>query len=361
MPSAGSGTSSRSRLPSPSSCTSPPAAFTPRCTRRKEWIDRFKGQFDQGWDKVREETLARQIKLGVVPADTRLTSRPAEIPAWDSLSPDARRLYARHQEVFAGFLAYTDHEVGRLLEAIAALPDADNTLIIYVAGDNGPSAEGSLTGTVNNMMTQNGFPDTVEAQLKVIDETRRPAAREPLPGGLGMGRRVALPVDEARAFALWRHAQRHGRVVAGTHRRQGRSAHAVPSRRSTWRRRSTPPPACRCRRSSMASKQVPLAGVAMNYCFAAPDAKGRRTVQYFETGGHRAIYKDGWVATAFHGVPWALAGSAGNFDKDQWELYHVDRDFSQAIDLAASNPAKLKETAGGVRPRSQAVRRLSAR
>ncbi|WP_346906425.1 sulfatase-like hydrolase/transferase [uncultured Roseibium sp.] len=128
----------------------------------EEWIDKFSGQFDQGWDKVREETLARQKELGVVPENTDLTSRPEEIEAWDTLDADAQRLFSRHQEVFAGFLGQTDHEIGRLVDKVQALPGADNTLIILVAGDNGPSAEGSVAGTLNNMMTQNGIPDTVE-------------------------------------------------------------------------------------------------------------------------------------------------------------------------------------------------------
>ncbi len=308
----------------------------------KAWIDRFKGQFDQGWDKVREETLARQIQLGVVPADTRLTPRPAEIPAWDSLSPDAKRLYARHQEAFAGFLAYTDHEVGRLLEAIAALPDADNTLILYVAGDNGPSAEGSLTGTINNMMTQNGFPDTVEAQLKVIDEIGGPLHENHYPVGWAWA--GSSPFQWMKRVPSHFGGTRNGLVVSWPARIDAKGGlrtqfhHAIDLAPTVYAAAGVPMPT-----RVNGVKQVPLAGVAMNYSFAAPEAKDRRTVQYFETGGHRAIYKYGWVATAFHGVPWALAGSAGNFDKDRWELYHVDRDFSQAIDLAASNPAKLKE------------------
>jgi arylsulfatase A-like enzyme len=149
----------------------------------KEWADKFKGQFDQGWDKVREETLERQKKLGVVPVDTLLTSRPKEIEAWDSLSADAKKVYARHQEVFAGFLAHTDYHIGRLLDAIHALPNSDNTLIIYVAGDNGPSAEGSPTGTLNNMMTQNGVPDSVQAQLAKLDEIGGPLHENHYPVG----------------------------------------------------------------------------------------------------------------------------------------------------------------------------------
>ena len=136
----------------------------------QEWIDKFKGQFNQGWEKVREETIARQKKKGIVPKNTDLTPRPDSIQAWAALSDDEKRLFAKHQEVFAGFLAQTDYEMGRLIKAIHELPDADNTLIIYVAGDNGANAEGSVTGTSNVMMTQNGFPDSVANQLAHIDE-----------------------------------------------------------------------------------------------------------------------------------------------------------------------------------------------
>ncbi|WP_417700315.1 arylsulfatase [Pseudophaeobacter sp.] len=149
----------------------------------EEWIDKFAGQFDQGWDAVREETLARQKDIGVVPEDTDFTPRPEEIRAWDSLDADAQKLFSKHQEVFAGFLAQTDYEIGRLIEKVRTMPGADNTLIILIAGDNGPSAEGSITGTLNNMMTQNGVPDTVEAQLPVIDEIGGPLHENHYPVG----------------------------------------------------------------------------------------------------------------------------------------------------------------------------------
>ncbi|MES2126321.1 MAG: sulfatase-like hydrolase/transferase, partial [Pseudomonadota bacterium] len=149
----------------------------------KEWIAKFKGQFDQGWDLVREETLARQKKLGLVPASTRLTPHPDVIEAWNSLGADARKLYARHMEVFAAYLAHTDHEIGRLLDAIHRLPDGENTLILYVVGDNGPAAEGSPTGTLNVMMTQNGVPDNVPAQLAKFDEIGGPLHENHYPVG----------------------------------------------------------------------------------------------------------------------------------------------------------------------------------
>lgn len=140
----------------------------------KAWVDKYKGQFDLGWDRQREATFRKQKELGVIPPDTLLTPRPDSIPAWDTALTDEKRLYARMQEVFAGFLEHVDAQAGRLIGALDTMGIRDNTLIIYVAGDNGPSAEGSLTGTVNNMKTQHGFPDDAATMLKLIDELGGP-------------------------------------------------------------------------------------------------------------------------------------------------------------------------------------------
>jgi arylsulfatase len=307
----------------------------------KDWIVKFKGQFDQGWDKVREETLARQISMGLVPKGTKLTPRPKEIAAWNTLSPDAKRLFARHQEVFAAYLAQTDHEVGRLLDAVEKLPDADNTMIVYVIGDNGPSAEGSLTGTVNNMMTQNGIPDTVEAQLPYIDEIGGPKHENHYPVGWSWA--GSSPFQWMKRVPSHFGGTRNGMIVAwpsGINDAGGlrsQFAHVVDVAPTIFAAANIPMPT-----SVNGVEQVPLAGVPITTSFASAAAPSLRTRQYFETGGHRAIYDQGWVATAFHGVPWELAGSAGNFDKDVWQLYNIESDFSQAVDLAASNPAKLK-------------------
>ena len=147
-----------------------PARPTHRTTCPKEYIAKYKGKFDQGWDKLREETLARQIELGVVPAGTKLTARPAEIPAWDSLTADQKRLFARQMETFAGFAEHTDHEIGRLVEAIRDMGELDNTLFFYIVGDNGSSAEGGPDGTYNEMLALNGIVSDVSSQLPHIDE-----------------------------------------------------------------------------------------------------------------------------------------------------------------------------------------------
>lgn len=307
----------------------------------EEWIDKFSGQFDQGWDKVREETLARQKDIGVVPENTDLTPRPEEIEAWDSLDADAQRLFSRHQEVFAGFLAQTDHEIGRLIDKVHALPEADNTLIILVAGDNGPSAEGSVTGTLNNMMTQNGVPDTVEAQLPVIDEIGGPLHENHYPVGWAWA--GSSPFQWMKRVPSHFGGTRNGMVVSwpaqitDTGGIRSQFHHVVDIAPTILEAVGIPEP-----KVVNGVEQIPMAGVSMEYSFADAEAPGTRHTQYFETGGHRALYHDGWVAASFHGAPWVLTGSVG-FDDSTWELYNIEEDFSQAHDVAAENPEKLAE------------------
>jgi len=310
----------------------------------KEWIDKFKGKFDEGWDKVREETLVRQKEMGLVPENTKLTPRPKEIEAWDSLSPDAKRLYERHQEVFAGFLAHTDHEIGRLLNAINSLPDADNTLIIYIAGDNGPSAEGSVTGTLNNMMTQNGVPDSVENQLPEIDEIGGPLHENHYPVGWAWA--GSSPFQWMKRVPSHFGGTRNGMIVswpakitdAGAIRTQ--FAHVIDIAPTILKATGVREP-----KEVDGIEQTPMSGMDMSATFASADAPEFHRTQYFETGGHRAIYHDGWVAASFHGAPWILTGSVG-FKDNQWELYNIEEDFSEAVDLAAREPDKLRELQG---------------
>jgi arylsulfatase len=318
----------------------PGAAHAPLHAPR-EWIDKFKGKFDQGWDKVRQETIARQKVLGVIPDDTQLTPRPADIEAWDSLTPDAKKLYARHMESFAGFLAHTDHHVGRLIDAINASPNADNTLIIYIVGDNGPSAEGSLTGTLNNMMTQSGIPDTVAAQLPLIDEIGGPLHENHYPVGWSWA--GSSPFQWMKRVPSHFGGTRNGTVVSWPARIKDKGGlrsqfhHVIDIAPTILEAANIPMPT-----EVDGITQVPMAGVPMEYSFMKADTPDQRTTQYFETGGHRALYHDGWVAASFHGAPWVLTGSMG-FKDNQWNLYNIDNDFSESNDIAAENPGKLKE------------------
>lgn len=307
----------------------------------REYIDRFKGQFDQGWDKVREETLARQKKLGVVPADTELTPRPPQIPAWDSLSADEKKLFARHQEVFAGFVAHTDHEVGRLLETVRQLPNGDNTLVIYVTGDNGASAEGSMIGTLNNVMTQNGVPDNVPDQLAKIDEIGGPLHENHYPVGWAWA--GSAPFQWMKRVPSHFGGTRNGVIVSWPERIKdgggvrSQFEHVIDIAPTILAAAHLPEP-----KTVDGFEQTPMAGHDFSSTFASAKAPETRETQYFETGGHRAIYHDGWVAAAKQGVPWELVGSKG-FADSRWELYNIEEDFSQAHDLADKQPAKLKE------------------
>ena len=197
----------------------------------KEWISRFHGRFDQGWDKVREETFQRQKRLGVIPANAVLTPRPKEIPAWDSLSGDRKKLYAHMMEVYCAALAHCDHHIGRIIDALEQSGQLDNTLVLYIQGDNGPSAEGTLQGLTDELgVGANGVPETLDYLLSVMNELGGPKILQSLSGGLEPRHGHAFPVDEAGRLAFWRHPQRPGDLLAQTHQGRGRPPPAVPSR-----------------------------------------------------------------------------------------------------------------------------------
>lgn len=306
------------------------------------YIEPFKGKFDMGWDSYREMVFAQQKKLGIVPASAKLTPRPAELPAWDTLSDDQKRLYSRQMEVFAGFLTQTDEQVGRVLDAVAKSPNADNTLVMLALGDNGASAEGGLDGTVNNMATQNGIPDNVPNMLKVIDEIGSPKHENHF--SVGWAWAVDTPFQWTKQVASHFGGTRSGFTVSWPARI---TAHGEV--RNQWHHMIDVAPTIyeaagiKMPETFNGQKQVPLAGVSMLYSFNDAKASTRHTTQYFEIMGNRAIYHDGWVAAARHGLPWELLGRKGDFENDKWELYDLSKDFSQADDLAAKNPAKLKQ------------------
>src|SRR5256885_7391655 len=310
----------------------------------KEWIDKFKGQFNQGWDKYREETYQRQLKLGVIPAETKLTPRPKEIPAWDSLSPDEQRVAARLMEVFAAYTAQTDYEVGRVLDALEEVGQLHNTLVFWQIGDNGASMEGTLSGCFNEIATLEAAPENPAFLVQHIDELGSAKASNHIPVGWAWA--ANTPFQWGKQVASHLGGTRNPLVIAWPDRIKDAGGirtqfHHVIDISPTILE------AARLRQPVEVNgvKQKPIEGVSMVYSFDDPKAAGTRHVQYFEMLGNRALYKDGWIATARHGrLPWQTMGaSTGEFDQDKWELYNLADDFSEANDLSAKYPAKLKE------------------
>ena len=311
----------------------------------KEWIAKYKGQFDQGWDKVREETLARQLKLGVVPPNTQLTKRPEQIPAWDSLSDDQKRLYAHMMEVYAGGLSYADNQIGRLVDAVLKSGQLDNTLIIFLMGDNGASAEGSLQGTTNEVATAgNGVKEDLPFLLSVMDELGGPLGHNHYP--VGWAHAMDTPMQWTKQVASHFGGTANDMVISWPARIKGKGGlrsqfcHVIDITPTIYEAAGVKPPTM-----LDGVKQRPLEGVSLVYTFDNANAATRHPLQYFEMTGNRAIYKDGWMAsTTPLRLPWVTAvGQEPNPDDFKWELYNINEDFSQANNLVDKNPAKLKE------------------
>ncbi len=307
----------------------------------KEWIAKYKGKFDQGWDKMREETLARQIKLGVVPAGTTLAPKPAAIKDWAALTPDEQKLFARQMEVFAGFGEYTDTEIGRLIQAIAATGQLDNTLIFYIVGDNGASAEGGMVGLYNEATYFNGVNETVADILKHYDELGGPTTYPHYAAGWAVA--GDTPFTWTKQVASSYGGTRNGMVIHWpkgiTAKGEMRSQwhHVIDIAPTILEAAGLPEP-----KSVNGTLQTPIEGVSLAYTFADPKAPSRHTTQYFEIFGNRAIYQDGWLAGTVHRAAWEFKPRT-TLENDVWELYDTRTDFSLANDLAAKNPAKLKE------------------
>lgn len=308
----------------------------------KEWIDKYRGRFDQGWDKLREEIFERQKRLGVIPANTVLTPRPKELPAWDSLSPDQKRLYARQMEVYAAFLSHTDYEVGRLLGTVRQTGQWDNTLVLYVVGDNGGSAEGTLDGSIRNIASFFGTRDDVATQLAHIDELGSPLHDNHY--AVPWAWATNSPFQWTKQVASHFGGTRNPLVVSWPARikqpggLRSQFHHVNDVAPTIYEAAGITFP-----ETVDGVAQIPLEGKSLLYSFNDPNAPDTHTVQYFEMFGNRAVYKDGWLAGARHGLPWELQGRKDDFENDRWELYHVAEDFSQAHDLAAQYPDKLKE------------------
>jgi arylsulfatase A-like enzyme len=310
----------------------------------KEWIDKFKGHFNQGWDKYREETYQRQLKLGVIPADTKLTPRPPEIPAWDSLSRDEQLVAERLMEIFAAYTAQTDYEVGRVLDALEEIGQLHNTLTIWEIGDNGASMEGTLGGCFNELATLQGVSEDASFLVQHIDELGSAKASNHIPVGWAWA--VNTPFQWGKQVASHLGGTRNPLVIAWPDRIKDAGGirtqfhHVIDISPTILEAAHLAQPA-----EVNGVKQKPIEGVSMMYSFDDPKATGTRHIQYFEMFGNRALYKDGWIATARHGrLPWVTAGgSTGDFDSDKWELYNLAEDFSEASDVSAKYPEKLKE------------------
>ena len=307
-----------------------------------DWREKFRGKFDHGWDKQRELTHARQLAMGIIPKNTKLTPRPAEIPAYDSQSADARKVYTRLMENYAAYMAFTDHEVGRLLDSLRDSGELDNTLVMYVVGDNGASAEGGLEGTFSEIASLLGIQLGLESSLSRIDEIGGPTSEPHVPVGWAWA--MNAPFQWTKQIASHFGGTRNPLVVhwpkgiksKGEIRDQFH--HVIDIVPTILEATGIPEP-----KEVNGIPQKPIEGVSMLYSFDQPQAPARRTTQYFELATNRAIYHDGWVACSRFGLPWVTGGRGDGFLDAPWELYHVAEDFSQANDLAASQPAKLAD------------------
>lgn len=307
----------------------------------KKWIEKYKGKFDQGWDKLREETLARQIKQGIVPKGTKLAPKPDDIKDWDTLSVDEKRLFARQMETFAGFSEYADTEIGRLVQKIEDMGELDNTLVIYIAGDNGTSAEGGMNGVFNEYTALNGVVETVEEQLKYLDQWGNPKTYPHMAAGWAIA--SGAPFAWAKQVAGDFGGTRNGMVMrwpknfkdSGKVRSQfGHVTDIVPT---ILEATNIPAP-----KTVDGIEQLPMHGKSLLYTFNEPDAAEKHTSQYFEMFANRGYYKDGWFARVLHRKPWSGTPERALQD-DIWELFDTTKDFSLAHNIADKHPAKLKE------------------
>lgn len=306
-----------------------------------EWIAKFKGKFDMGWDVYREQTLERQKQAGVVPQNTELTPRPPGIPAWSSLKPEQQKLYAHMMEVFAAYGAHVDYEMGRVVDAVRSMPGGENTLIFYIAGDNGASAEGGLEGTLNEIAAYSRVPQTWEYMAQHIDEIGSRKFDNHIP--VGWAHAVNTPFQWTKQVASHFGGTRNPLIVSWPARVKDRGElhgqfhHVIDIAPTILEAAGVQEP-----QSVNGVAQKPMEGVSMAYSFNDGKAKDQRRTQYFEMQGYRGIYHDGWMASSITFEPWNLVRPEFDIDKAKWELYDLTKDFSQAHDLASQNPDKVK-------------------
>ena len=312
----------------------------------KEWIDKFKGKFDMGWEKLRDEIFANQKRLGVIPPDTKLTPWPDELPKWDSLSFLQKKLYTRQAEVFAGYTAYTDHEIGRVIQAVQDMGKLDNTLIIYICGDNGTSPEGTLSGTYNQMTAYNGILD-VPMPLQLLHYEDWGSAATYPHMAVAWSWAFDTPFKWTKQVASHFGGTRQGMAISwpghikdlgGVRNQFHHMIDIVPTILEAT--------GIRAPEQVDGIAQKPIEGVSMAYTFDAANANAATThkTQYFEMAGNRGIYHEGWYANTHPPVPpWQLNAKFPDVGDYRWELYNLAADYSQNDDLAAKMPDKLKE------------------
>jgi arylsulfatase len=309
----------------------------------KEWADRYKGRFDEGWDRLRVETFERQKALGVIPADAELTERPEEIPSWEEMPDDLKPVLARQMEVYAGFLEHTDHHIGRLIDTLEELGILEDTLVYYVIGDNGASAEGTLQGSFNEIINFNGFGsvETAEFLAAQIDEFGGPNSFNHY--AVGWAHAMDTPYQWTKQVASHWGGTRNGTIV---HWPQGIKArgevrpqfhHVIDVAPTVLEAAGLPEPAM-----VNGVQQMPLQGVSMAYSFDDPEVTDRHETQYFEMFVNRGIYHRGWTAVTRHSIPWMMSAEMPSIDEDVWELYGPG-DWTQAHDLSEEMPEMLHE------------------
>ena len=307
----------------------------------KEWIVKYKGKFDAGWDDVREKSFARQKERGLIPANTKLSPKPEDIKDWDALSADEKRLFVRQAEVFAGFLEQTDHEIGRVIAAIEEIGELDKTLIFYIAGDNGTSAEGGFVGMYNEMTYFNNVTEKVEDLLPLIDKWGGPETFPHMAAGWAVA--FDSPFTWTKQVASDFGGTRNGMVVhwpVGIKEKGGMRSqfgHVIDIAPTILEAAGLPEP-----KSVNGTPQTPMEGTSLLYSFNDADAKEQHTTQYFEMFGNRAIYHDGWFARTIHRAPWQTIDMPP-LETDTWDLYNVHEDFSLANNLADKYPKKVVE------------------
>ena len=307
-----------------------------------EWADKYRGEFDDGWDALRERSFAEQKRRGVVPQDAVLTERHDEIPAWDDMPAELRPVLARQMEVYAGFLEHTDHHIGRLVDALEDLEVLDNTLVFYIVGDNGASAEGNINGSFNEYLFFNGAAalETPEFLTSRMGELGTPAAYNHF--SVGWAHAMDTPYQWTKQVASHWGGTRNGTVVhwpkgIGSTGVRHQFHHVIDIAPTVLDVAGIPHP-----EQVNGADQAPIHGVSMRYAFDDEQARDRHTTQYFEIAGNRGIYHEGWTAVTKHATPWIAMAELPAFVDDVWELYSPD-DWTQSNDLAATMPEKLRE------------------